>query len=148
MRTSFSWSALLGAILFCALPATAARQVLVVAEGELAAPARHGLTKLEQELRGKGFEVVNSQTAKVADADFVVLAGVNPSSTAVTRTLTEWKAALPEGAEALTIHRGAYQGKPAIVLCGADATGLMYAALDTADHECSYFYFIWFKFSL
>ena len=40
---------------------------------------------------------------------------------------------MPAGREALTIWRGRYQNKPAIALRGADARGLMYAALDTAD---------------
>ena len=48
-------------------------------------------------------------------------------------SLREWKAPLPDGAEALTVWRGNYQGKPAVILCGADARGLMYAALDVAD---------------
>ena len=38
------------------LPAMAARQVALVTEGELAPPARHGLAKLQDALRAKGFE--------------------------------------------------------------------------------------------
>ena len=133
MRASFIRTILISALCLCALPALDARQVLIVAEGELAAPARHGLARLEQSFRDKGFDVVNSRSAKAANADFVVLAGVSSGSTVVTKTLSEWKAARPEGAEALTIQRGNYQNRPAVILCGADATGLMYAALDTAD---------------
>ncbi len=102
----------------------AARQVALVAEGELAPPARHGLDKLRDALRVKGFEV----TASAAQADYVILAGTGASP-----ALQDSQAPAPAGRESLTIWRGRYQNKPAIALRGADARGLMYAALDTAD---------------
>jgi hypothetical protein len=111
------------AFLLC-LPASAARQVAVLTEGELAPPAQHGLAKLQDVLRGKGFEISTSP----AQAEYVILAGTGPSATA-----QEWKAPTPAGREALTIWKGRYQSKPAISLRGSDARGLMYAALDTAD---------------
>lgn len=123
----------IGLLLLGALPASAARQVVVVTEGELAPPARHGLAKLEQALRDKGFVVVNSASARVAQADLVILAGVCPAAGAAARLLRASKAPLPERPEALTVRRDQYHGKPAVILCGADARGLMYGALDTAD---------------
>jgi hypothetical protein len=107
---------LAAAFLFAWL-APAAPRVAVVAEGALSPPARHGLAKMEQALRAKGFEVVDSTAAGAAQADFVVLAGLRPS----------------EGAEGLAIRRDKFQGKPAVMLYGGDGRGLMYAALDTAD---------------
>ena len=106
------------------LPAIAARQIALITDGELAPPARHGLAKLQEALRAKGFEIA----ASAAQADYVILAGIGPSA-----TLQEWKAPVPAGREALTIWRGRYRNKPAIALRGGDARGLMYAALDTAD---------------
>jgi len=117
----------LGALLLGTFPASAAR-VALVTEGELKPPAQHGLSKLEQALRKKGFEV----SASAAQADYVILAGASPD-TAAAKVLKEWKAPVPNGAEALTIQRGRYQGKPAVALCGSDSRGLMYAALDTAE---------------
>ena len=102
----------------------AARQVALVIDGELAQPARHGLAKLQEALRAKGFDV----TASAAQADYVILAGTGASA-----TLQQWKAPAPAGRESLTIWRGRYRNKPAIALRGGDARGLMYAALDTAD---------------
>src|ERR1035441_5153973 len=110
------------ALFLLALPAMAARQVAVVTEGELAPPARHGLAKLRDALRAKGFEFADS----AAHAEYVILAGIGASD-----TLQQWKAPVPAGREALTIWRGRYLGKPAIALSGGDASGLMYAALDT-----------------
>src|ERR1035441_10752882 len=59
------------ALFLLALPAMAARQVALVIDGELAQPARHGLAKLQEALRAKGFDV----TASAAQADYVILAG-------------------------------------------------------------------------
>ena len=114
----------LAALLLLALPAMAARQIAVIVEGEPGPPARHGLARLQAALRDKGFEV----TANAAQAEAVILAGIGAWD-----TLQPWKAPVPAGREALTIWRGRYLDKPAIALSGGDATGLMYAALDTAD---------------
>jgi len=106
------------------LSSLSAGQVAILSDAGLAAPARHGLQKLDQSLAAKGFTVV----AAAAQADYVILAGA-----AAATALKTWKAPLPAGVEALTVWRGRYQGKPAAALCGSDARGLMYAALDTAD---------------
>jgi hypothetical protein len=114
----------MAALLLLALPAMAARQVALITEGELAPSARHGLAKLREALRAKGFEITDS----AARADYVILAGIGASD-----ALQQWNAPVPAGREALTIWRGRYLDKPAIALSGGDASGLMYAALDTAD---------------
>ncbi len=114
----------LAALFLLAIPAMAARQVALLTEGELAPPAMHGLAKLKDALRAKGFDVSTS----AAQADYVIFAGIGPSAAS-----QEWKAPVPSGREALTISRGRYRNKPAISLRGGDARGLMYAALDTAD---------------
>src|SRR5664279_1916717 len=114
----------IAALFLLALPAMAARQIALVTEGELEPPATHGLAKLREALRAKGFDV----TASAAQADYVILAG-----TGVSDTLQQWKAPVPAGRESLTIWRGRYRNTPAIALAGGDARGLMYAALDTAD---------------
>ncbi|HXB73272.1 MAG TPA: hypothetical protein VNY05_33855, partial [Candidatus Acidoferrales bacterium] len=114
-------SAVLATLLLSAL---SARQVSILTDANPAAPVKHGLQMLDDALRAKGFTVA----ASPAQADYVILAGA-PALAA----LKTWKAPLPAGAEALTVWRGRYQGKPAAALSGADARGLMYAALDTAD---------------
>jgi len=47
--------------------------------------------------------------------------------------LKSLKVALPSGPETLNLQRTIIDGKPALILCGGDARGLMYAALDTAE---------------
>jgi hypothetical protein len=106
------------------LPAMAAQQVALIADGELAPAATHGLAKLREALRARGFGIAASATP----ADYVILAGAGAAA-----ALRDWKAPVPAGREALTIWRGRYRDKPAIALSGGDARGLMYAALDTAE---------------
>ena len=105
----------LGALWLCSLAGAAAPRVAVIAEAPLAAPAQHGLEKLKEALRTKGFGIVDAP----AQASYVLLLGLSPNSTAA-HVLRDWKAPLPDGAEALTVWHGNYQGKPAAALCGAD----------------------------
>ena len=106
--------------------ASAAR-VAIVADPNLGPPARHGLTTLTESLKDKGFIV---DTGSPAGADFVVLAGL-PADRRVAAALA--RGTLPVGPQALAVRRTTWQGKPAVVLCGSDSRGLMYAALDVAD---------------
>jgi hypothetical protein len=107
--------ALLG-MLLSVLPALAARQVGIVIDGQLDPPARYGIARLEQALAAKGLAVVHPRAGEPARADFYVLAGLGKGAP-----------------QSLSIRRSQYQGKPAVILSGGDARGLMYAALDTAD---------------
>src|SRR5437660_1608082 len=111
-------------VIFATLPIAAAQRVTVIVPGEISPPAHHGLSRLTEALRAKGITLVESP----AQADYVILAG-----TAGASALRSWKAPLPDAAESLTIWRGTYQGKPSLAVVGADARGLMYAALDVAD---------------
>ena len=114
-------------------PAIAVKNVAVIADATLDAPARHGIRKLEEALRAKGV-TVSEGGGQLIGSDFVVLVGLGASHGPAAIALGAMKAPVPDDAEALTIRKGArYQGKPAILLVGADGTGLMYAALDLAD---------------
>lgn len=103
------------AVLF---PAAAARRVAIVTEGDPGAPGSHGLAKLREALEASGLEIATASS----DVDFAVLANVRARC-----------ADAPRIPEALSIRHGRQNGKPAVILCGADSRGLMYAALDTAD---------------
>jgi hypothetical protein len=103
-------------LLLSALPLSAAHQVGIIVDGQLEAPARHGIAKLEQALTAKGLSVRRFNKGETAQGDYYVLA-------------SEGKGA----PQSVSIRRSNYLGKPAVVLSGGDARGLMYAALDTAD---------------
>src|SRR5215831_5780282 len=97
-----------------------ARSVAVVVTGDLPPAAAHGLTKLKDALRKQGFDVAESS---VTTADYFVLAGIGSTA----------EAPVPAVPEALAVRLGRHLGKPAIIVRGSDARGLMYAALDTAE---------------
>lgn len=114
-------------------PATVIKNVTVIADATLDAPAWHGIRRLEEVLRAKGV-AVSEDGGRLNGADFVVLAGLGTSRGPAAVAFGAMKAAVATDAEALTVRTGAkYRGKPAIVLAGADGAGLMYAALDLAD---------------
>ena len=56
----------LAVLLLWTCPAWCARQVALVAPGELPPPADHGIAKLEQALRAKGFAVTRTTSAASA----------------------------------------------------------------------------------
>ncbi len=114
------------------LAAPAATRVVLLVDGQLDPPAEYGLRTLVESLRAKGASVERGANIPASSADFIVLAG-RSSAARVAGALKAARIPLPEGPQALVIRRSAFQGKPAVVLCGADARGLMYAALDTAD---------------
>jgi hypothetical protein len=77
---------------------------------------------------------VSEDAAQLSGSDFAIVAGVVAVHGPAATVLQAMKAPMPSGAEAQTIRTNAtYRGKPAIVLAGADASGLMYAELDLAD---------------
>jgi len=101
------------ALFLAALPAFAASKIALVTNGDLLPPAKYGLAQLTAAIRKSGAEIV----ASPAQADSVIV--------------LEQSASL--GAQALTIRNSIYRSKPSIDLSGGDPTGLMYAALDTAE---------------
>src|SRR5689334_17329943 len=100
------------AILAATVPATA-QKIALVTTGEFAPPAKYGFAQLTAAIQKSGAQVVDSPDA----ANFIIR--------------LEQSSAL--GPQALTVHRADEHGKPSITLTGGDPTGLMYAALDTAE---------------
>jgi hypothetical protein len=121
---------MLGLTLFCfaGLQLSAAQKVAIIASRELPSPARHGVTVLEEALRARGFTVVSGRQ----DADYLVFVGGETAVTAA-HNLKGSAFEFQKAPEALDVLRGRIDGKPAIVLAGADSRGLMYAGLDTAE---------------
>jgi hypothetical protein len=111
--------------LFPALSLSAVVRVAVLAPAQLAPEARHGLISLEGSLRARGFTVVSA-----GPADYFVLAGTASAPGEAGTALRPAPAARPE---ALVMRHVRHLGKPAVVLYGSDARGLMYAALDAAE---------------
>ncbi len=112
---------LLAFVIACALPVTRPPSsptptVALVTSGAMPLPATHGLERLRGALSARGFRVVDGRPD--TRADMYVRVTIDPAMGC---------------AESLSIARTTLDGRPAIDLRGADATGVMYAALDTAD---------------
>src|SRR5436190_16514213 len=93
-----------GAVFVCWIAPAAAQTVTVVIDGTLDAPARYGLSKMEDALRAKGLTVKEGASAPAGNS-LVVLAGLRTAKGAATAAVMAANGPLPEGAEALTIRR-------------------------------------------
>ncbi len=92
---------------------TAAQKVAILSTDPANSPAAHGVDVLRKTLTAKGLEITTE-----AAANYLLVLGNTTASKA------------PESIE---IRHGQRNGKPAILLNGADSRGRMYAALDTAE---------------
>jgi hypothetical protein len=100
-----------------------------------AAPGRasqHGIEKLGAAFRAVGWTAQVTGDANRTTDDLLVLVGTAPAGGPAARALRTAGIALPAGAESLVVRKLTLHGKPALVLCGADDRGVMYAALDAA----------------
>jgi hypothetical protein len=111
------------------LPAYSA-QIRLETDKNLDATARYGLSKLSEVLGETGHAV--SETKGGEAPELTIVAGLASGNIAA-RALKSANTPLPRLPESLAIKRMSLQGKPVLVLCGADSRGLMYAALDVAD---------------
>ena len=108
-------------------------QVALVLDKGLKGPALHGLMKLEQALRSKGHIVQHTEEVLPIQADYLIMAGESVIEGPAAKTLRAGNVPMPDGPEALVVQKMKIHGLPALVLCGSDGVGLMYAALDAAD---------------
>ena len=122
-------------VLICTISvrSLAGSQVVLVTDTHLEEPALHGLRILEQALQSKGHTVTYAEDLVSISADYLILAGKATFEGPSSRNLRVFNVPLPDGPEALVIRKMELQGKPALILCGSDDVGLMYAALDVAD---------------
>ena len=109
-----------------------ARVTLISEVRESHRVAWHGLMKLENALKNEGLQV--SLYTEITDepSDFYVLVGLSTEESQLMDLLKEQDLSLPKERESLLIRKTTYRGKPALLLCGGDDVGLMYAALDVA----------------
>ena len=114
-------------VLLCMLPATG-QSVKWVTDPLLSGPARHGVAVLERALKEAGATI-----RQEGNSDLLLVAGLAASDGPASRLLRASNNTIPTSPESLTVKRMDVAGRPAIVLCGADERGLMYALLDTAE---------------
>lgn len=131
--SSFPIMATIALLLVWGSTVGAVQNVALVAESPLAPPAEHGLGKLAEALRAQGLSVRRVTRMAPNEADFLIVAGLAADRGIAATMLNVLDSSVPQRPEALAVRRTMIEGKPAVILCGSDARGLMYAALDIAD---------------
>ena len=95
-------------------------------------PMAYGISKLVEAISDRDITVTSVKTIEEADCSHVIVAGLASERPIATR-ITTCGLELPKQPEALTVGRIQDGDRCTVVLCGSDAVGLMYAALDTAE---------------
>ncbi|WP_055392219.1 hypothetical protein [Flagellimonas eckloniae] len=95
-------------------------------------PSFHGINSMVTSLDSSGVQINQYPESIDSAADYYILVGLSSEKNEATQLLQELQLTLPDEKEALRIKKTTFKGKPALVLCGADEVGLMYAALDVA----------------
>jgi len=108
-------------------------QVALVTDSGLAGPARHGLASVEAALQARGARTDHADTVATARGDHLIIAGLCRGGGAAAALIQVENIPLPRMSESLVIRRTKVKDAPAVLLCGSDARGLMYAAFDVAD---------------
>ncbi len=101
-----------------------------IREGD--SPVQHGLEKLCEVLKSKDLIVLRDDGSAKSEGDFFILAGLSAEENPATLELKKQNLRLPDKKEGLRIQTITFKDRAAVVLCGADEVGLMYAALDVA----------------
>lgn len=110
--------------------------VLVVSPGDLtaAAPVQWALEELRREIARRNTAVQQVEAVervpREASVVVVVSAGAGPVAGPL---LQRAGVAAPAAAESLALVPSTVRGRPAVLACGHDARGLMYAVLELAD---------------
>lgn len=121
------------AVLPAAWPAEPGRHASIVLDASPGRAAQHGVTTLVTALRDGGWTTQLAGDADRVTDDVLVLAGTTADHGPAARALSAANIPLPTVPEALVVHKLPIRGRPAVVICGADDRGLMYALLDAAD---------------
>lgn len=123
----------LAAGMFGLFAGSATLTVSVVTDERPGLAARHGLAKLAQALRAKGWTAQEVTSLGEARGDLVVVSGLATGNGTAARLLASQKIAPPEGPESLLIQAVRANGKRTLLFSGSDDRGLMYPLLDVAE---------------
>jgi hypothetical protein len=126
------YSSILILFLFQSCKNSPSRVKIITSQFEQSSPSQHGLEKIVQTLETKKLLVSQQKEQSNEISDYYILAGLSTEENQLTRLLKELNLPLPKPKEALLIHKTTFNDKPAILICGADEVGLMYALLDVA----------------
>ena len=98
-----------------------------------AAPSQWALAQLELALTHAGFTVRRREQVAQAAADETCIVASGSSTTTAASILKTARVAAPRDPESLALLDTTVSGRPAVLACGADARGLVYALCELAD---------------
>ncbi len=107
--------------------------ISIVADSELGPGATHGLGKTAAALESKGIVSERAAALDAVRGRSLLVVGLAAGPGAAARLLQASGIEAPTLPESLVIHHTEWNGKPALLVTGADDRGLMYAELDVAD---------------
>lgn len=107
--------------------------VSIVTEKIVTSPVKHGIDKIQAQLRAKQLKTEQVTSVDKAAGKQIVVASIIDSDTPDSNLHKLLRIATPKGPEALSIHRTRYNDKDLILVAGSDERGLMYGLLDIAD---------------
>ena len=113
--------------------ALAAPTVALVPDNNPGLGTSHGLKKLQEALEAKGCAYQTINAPDHTQADLLIVAGLADGASLAAQIHETLNLNIPRDPEALLIQRVQWQGKPILLISGADDRGLMYALLDVAQ---------------
>ncbi len=116
---------------FWTCAAKAQERVQILSPQTTDGPTAYGIAKLINAISDRGFVVTPAKAIEKADSSRVIVTGF-ASNRRITDLIAAGGLALPKEPQSLSIRHIKETDRSTIVLCGGDAVGLMYAALDTA----------------
>ena len=116
--------------------ATSRRVSIIIDPGDAVANhalARWAATELEQALRAGGAQVQMCQRLSQAGANDLSIVAAGSKSPLAAGLMKKTAAVCGEGPEALALLASNLQGRKALLACGSDPRGLIYALLELSD---------------
>jgi len=107
-------------------------RVSLVLDGPAGEPSRYAFEKLKAALAAKKVSFEEAPTLEAARGQVVVAAGL-PRGRSAAALIKSLGVAAPTAPESLLIRNTTWNGKPLVLVSGADERGLMYGLLDVAD---------------
>ncbi len=107
-------------------------RVTIIQDVGIEGPALHGLQKLSENMKVQNISVTQGEEPVAEAADYFILAGLSGEGGPAEMKLKVLNIPVTDTPEAIVIQKSEYLGKPALILCGSDEVGLMYACLDVS----------------
>jgi hypothetical protein len=108
-------------------------RISLIQDPAASAPARHGFDKLKAALTARSIPYEEVSSLAAAKGQTLIVAGLPSNGGPAANRLQDLHITMPSRPESLLIRRTTWNGKPLLLLSGADPRGLMYSLLEVAE---------------